>query len=260
MPLEDETNFATLRDCISVGVIERLGEVSVQEVKKNRSSKRGRSGKVPNAAESAQGDHAFEAGAPAELAEFVDYLAEEAFPALPTDLRELSYQGLQEDRSLADKFSTPVSSDLVDHIANLLPPTIEDSLLAYRLIKPPSSDLCSFLTPILNAYISATNTPPPAPSTTRASACEICDRDWITLTYHHLIPKAVHAKVQKRGWHPDHKLNEVAWLCRACHSFVHRMAGHEELAREWFTVEKILEREDVQRFRQWVGRVRWKKR
>ena len=52
----------------------------------------------------------------------------------------------------------------------------------------------------------------------------------------------------------------MAWLCRACHSFVHRVAGNEELAREWDSVEKLAEREDVRAFVGWVGRVRWKSR
>lgn len=52
----------------------------------------------------------------------------------------------------------------------------------------------------------------------------------------------------------------MAWLCRQCHSFVHRVAGNAELAREWFTVERLLGREDVGRWAASVGRVRWKAR
>jgi hypothetical protein len=70
----------------------------------------------------------------------------------------------------------------------------------------------------------------------------------------------VHEKVVKRGWHAREELNNVAWLCRACHSFVHGTWGHEELARELFTVERLLAREEVRRFGAWVGRVRWKAR
>ena len=36
------------------------------------------------------------------------------------------------------------------------------------------------------------------------------------------------------------------------------MATNEELAREWYTVERLLEREDVRKFRGWIGKVRWK--
>ena len=91
-----------------------------------------------------------------------------------------------------------------------------------------------------------------------ATSCEICNRTWIPLTYHHLIPRGVHAKVLKRAWHTEDQLENVAWLCRACHSFVHRVAGLEELARSYFTVERLLEREDVNAFAGWVGKVRWK--
>ena len=78
----------------------------------------------------------------------------------------------------------------------------------------------SFLTPVLQDYATAAAAaPPPLLTGQRASACEICDRDWIPLTYHHLIPKEVHAKAVKRGWHERWRLESVAWLCRACHSF-----------------------------------------
>jgi hypothetical protein len=123
---------------------------------------------------------------------------------------------------------------------------------------PDAADLPDFLGPILAEYTTSVTTGPPVWASTRAEACEICERDWIPLSYHHLIPRGVHAKVLKRGWHDEWTLNSVAWLCRACHSFVHRMASNEELAREWFTVERICEREDVADWARWVGRVRWK--
>jgi hypothetical protein len=34
----------------------------------------------------------------------------------------------------------------------------------------------------------------------------------------------------------------------------------DELAKEYYTVEKLVEREDVRRFGEWVGKVRWKAR
>lgn len=148
----------------------------------------------------------------------------------------------------------------IEDLANKIPPTVVDTLSAYSLTTPPASDLQSFVSPIFSSYVSAVTAAPPVWISTRKSACEICDRDWIPLTYHHLIPRGVHAKVLKRGWHEEHTLNSVAWLCRACHSFVHRMASNEELAKDWYTVERICEREDVQKWAQWVGGIRWKKR
>jgi hypothetical protein len=146
-------------------------------------------------------------------------------------------------------------------ILDPLPPTITDSLLTYSFLAPHQTTN-EFLTPILTTYISTVLTPPPPPSQQRpfVTECEICQRSWIPLTFHHLIPKGVHEKALKRGWHTEDQLNNVAWLCRACHSFVHRVASLEELAKQWYTVERLMEREDVRKFGEWVGRVRWKAR
>jgi hypothetical protein len=70
----------------------------------------------------------------------------------------------------------------------------------------------------------------------------------------------VHDKVVRRGWHRADELQNVAWLCGACHRFVHRFRGHEELAREYYTVERLLGAEEVRAFAGWVGGVRWKAR
>jgi hypothetical protein len=148
-----------------------------------------------------------------------------------------------------------------------------------------------FFAPIFTAYITTVTAPPPPPRSTKADAagCEICGRDWINLSYHRmsnlsalfllvippagdfsplgrkgiadhrplfccwtdLIPRMVHDKVVKRGWHREDELQNVAWLCGACHRFVHRFRGHEELAREYFTVERLLQAEEVRRFAGW---------
>lgn len=181
----------------------------------------------------------------------------ETFSSLPQDLQTLSYQATQDDPRLAEKYTDPISPTTLDPIVTTIPLAIPDSLVTYALIPDPSF-LPNFLASLLNPYISSVTTPPPSWSSTRASACEICDRSWINLTYHHLIPRQMHAKVIKRGWHEEWKLNSVAWLCGACHRFVHRIASNEELAKDWWSVERLLEREDVRAWAEWVGRVRWK--
>jgi len=191
----------------------------------------------------------------------LQYLANEIFPSLPPEVRLLSFHSVQKDPRLSELYSDPLSPRVVENLVGLLPPAVEDTLTTYRfLTPPPESDLQSFMSPILSYYISTVTTPPPPWISTRTSACEICGRDWIPLTYHHLIPKGVHDKVLKRGWHDEHMLNSVAWLCRACHSFVHQMASNEELAKSWFTVDKICERQDVQKWAKWASGVRWKKK
>lgn len=260
----EDANLAIFRDCLFNSIVER--SASDQKARKSRQRATSKPKALSTAGENkprtanVSSSTSVHPGDPSQLVDFSDYLAEEIFPTLPEDLRSISHQVLVEDVSLSDKWSLPLSLTVYEELTELIPASVNDNLEAYGLTKPPKSDLQSFIAPLIAAYLSAATTPPPKWGATRASACEICERDWINLTYHHLIPKAVHAKVLKRGWHDEQQLNSVAWLCRSCHSFVHRMASNEELAKEFYTVERICEREDVQKFAAWVGKIRWKKR
>ena len=187
------------------------------------------------------------------------YLALESFSNLPASLRELTYSAWLNTPSLQALYTDPLPPARIANILDPLPPTCTDSLVTYSLLAP-NQTTNEFLTPILAAYLSTLLTPPPDPRKQRpfVTECEICQRTWIPLTFHHLIPRGVHEKVLKRGWHTEDQLENVAWLCRACHSFVHRIASLDELAKEFYTIEKLLGREDVRRFGEWVGKVRWK--
>lgn len=164
---------------------------------------------------------------------------------------------------MSQKYAVPLDYSLVECVVKPLPLSIPDSLTSYALMSEPS-ELERFLEPVLAAYVSTvTSAPPehtPSLAASRPDGCEICAREHLPLTYHHLIPRQMHAKAVKRGWHSEWELNKVAWLCRTCHSYVHRIASNEELAKELYSVEALLEREDVQKFAGWVGRVRWKAR
>lgn len=179
------------------------------------------------------------------------------------DLRRLSYAVLRSDDVVAGKYSTPLDSTLLGKLVTPLPLTVADSLMSYGLLAE-ASDLDRFFEPVFTNFITAaTSAPPehnPSDACSRPDSCEICGRAQLPLTYHHLIPRAVHDKAVKRGWHAEWEVNKVAWLCRACHSFVHRVATNEELARELFSVELLMEREDVQKWAGWVSRIRWKAR
>lgn len=123
---------------------------------------------------------------------------------------------------------------------------VDDAAAAERLLRE-----------VIGEYSDAACAPPPVWSHTRPGECEMCERA-VPLTYHHLVPKETHKKVLKRGWHEKWVLDSVAWLCRPCHSFVHRVATNEELARDFYTVEKLMDREDVAKWAAYVGRQRWK--
>lgn len=240
-------NQDTFRDSLFSTVVEKLTDGDIKATKRSSGRKSTPTNPAPT-----QSD-------PSELAEFSDYLAAEIFASLPEELKSLSYHALRNDVALAEKWSLPLTLSMLEELCAHIAGDVTDTLIAYGLIEPPQSDLQSFLAPVFSGYVAAVTTPPPKWADTRTNACQICERNWVPMTYHHLIPKEVHAKALKRGWYEEHQLNSVAWLCRACHSFVHRMASNEELAREWHTVDLICEREDVQKWAQWVQRVRWKK-
>ena len=49
----------------------------------------------------------------------------------------------------------------------------------------------------------------------------------------------------------------LGWDGRPCHSTVHRVATNEELAREFYTVDMLLEREDMQKWRAYAAKQRF---
>ncbi|KAF7191555.1 hypothetical protein HII31_07057 [Pseudocercospora fuligena] len=251
-------NFDIFKDCLSTTIVSRLAPESGKASKKVKGRKNEIKPVRAVAPEIENGDNDA-----AELAEFIEYLAEEIFLALPAELRTLSYAAVQEDSDLMDRYAVPLDTSLLESLAKPLPLTIADSLTSYGLIHD-ETDLEKFLEPALTAYVTTMIAAPPehtpAVMASRPDGCEICEREHLPLTYHHLIPRAVHAKAVKRGWHKEWELQKVAWLCRACHSFVHKIASNQMLAKELYSVELLVEREDVQRWAMWVGRVRWKAR
>ncbi|KAL9598748.1 MAG: hypothetical protein Q9219_004306 [cf. Caloplaca sp. 3 TL-2023] len=256
-PDESQKNLELLRDCLSGPLVQRSSIHGGSKSKQKRKPK-ARKNSTKLAKDEVEVNHA--AGDDAEeLTDFIEYLASEIFESFGPELQSLSYSAIQNDPRLAEKFNDPLPPTTLDQILTTIPPSVPESLVAYALLDS-EADLPKFLTSVLQEYVNAATAPPPIWSTTRTSACEICERDWIPLSYHHLIPKQVHAKVIKRGWHEEWRLNSVAWLCRACHSFVHRVSSNEELAKEYWSVERLMAREDVVAWAKWVGRVRWKAR
>ncbi|GCB22211.1 hypothetical protein AAWM_05096 [Aspergillus awamori] len=282
MTAPDSENYQIFRDCVSSAIVAKFSPTPrTKKARRPRTTPRQKSSSraEPKQEPEQPQQNEFTKTDPEDLADFIDrararergipflpspplssptkqFIATETFPSLqPPTLQTLSYDP-NTDFTSSKEYSP---QHLAEKTSHTLPASITDTLTAYALIES-ASDIPYFLAPILGEYVASVTKPPPVWATTRTDACEICERDWIPLSYHHLIPRSVHAKVVKKGWHEEWRLNSVAWLCRACHSFVHRMASNEELAREWFTVERICEREDVRDWAKWVGRVRWKAR
>ncbi|KAK1251643.1 hypothetical protein MKX07_007122 [Trichoderma sp. CBMAI-0711] len=265
----ESLNYPLFRDCLSATILQ---PPPAPEPKRRRRAKAGRA-PSPSSSPSSSSPVPASASAPdpdsdphqdaEELADFIDYLANGIFQNLPNELQELDYRSWRDSEALQAQYSLPLTHDSLSQLD--LPPSICETLVTYNLIAADptaSSHLPStpaaFLVPILTGYLTTLIEPPPATASTRTDACELCDRSWIPLSYHHLIPRFVHDKAVKRGWHRKEDLQNVAWLCGACHRFVHRFRNHEDLARYYYTVELLLEEEEVRKFAEWVGKLRWK--
>ncbi|CAK7273553.1 hypothetical protein SEPCBS119000_005715 [Sporothrix epigloea] len=290
-----DTNYAIYREALAAVLVDKLAEPEAKPAKRQR-RKRGKKSAVSTAKETATiepdetstgaggnseapeaGDQAQAGDATDDLAEFVDYLARETFDILPEDLRTLAHHEWVTNASLRIKYSVaedqgtqdsggssvpvpgPLSAARVAELLPALEPSpVADSMQAYGVLDQHTS-AADLLAPALSSYMATVATAPPPPRSTRdqAAGCEICGRDWLPLSYHHLIPRFVHAKAVKRGWHRPDELQNVAWLCLACHRRVHRFANHEDLARYYYTVERLLQEPEIQRYAAWASRLRW---
>ncbi|KAI0505418.1 hypothetical protein F5B22DRAFT_628102 [Xylaria bambusicola] len=283
IPEDQQRNYEVFRDCLATALLEKISEPEAKPRRRTKTKpKRKTLSSTPSHVNSASGgeDHGLNGEHPDladpsikshvelkensvpgdDLADFTDYIATETFACLPAELKTADYHDYMASPELQAQFILPLTgADMSAHLPNL-DPDIPESLSAYGITHEQKQGINEFLAPVLTAFLISLSTPPPAPSTTRAEACEICGRDWINLSYHHLIPRFVHAKAVRRGWHRECDLQNVAWLCGACHHFVHRFAPHEELARRYYTVELLLAEDEVRRWADWVGRLRWKGR
>ncbi|KAI1826388.1 YisB protein [Xylaria intraflava] len=284
---DQQRNYELFRDCLATALLEKISEPQTKPRRRtNKTKSRRKTGTVssPSHIESASSSPEEEnhhqppklavsrlesspedaednnSAQVDDLADFTDYIATETFACLPAELKTVDYHDYVASPTLQSKYTLPLTgADIAAHLP-ALSPSIADSLSAYVVTDENTQGVNEFLAPILTAFLTALATAPPPPSWTRADACEICGRDWINLSYHHLIPRFVHDKAVRRGWHRACDLQNVAWLCGACHRFVHRFAGHEELARRFYSVELLLADEGVRRWAAWVGRLRWKGR
>ncbi|HSG02649.1 MAG TPA: hypothetical protein VLA39_02880 [Marinobacterium sp.] len=85
--------------------------------------------------------------------------------------------------------------------------------------------------------------------------CQLCQRV-IGLTFHHLIPRKVHSRPRFRKKFSREALNQGVWLCRDCHRAVHRFYDEITLAKEYNSLEALLNSEIIQRHIDWQRRQR----
>lgn len=83
--------------------------------------------------------------------------------------------------------------------------------------------------------------------------CELCDRHQ-PLTWHHLIPRAVHTKsrfIKRFG--KDEMRSRGIRICRLCHNGIHDLVPSEkELAESYYTKELLLADPRIRKHVEWV--------
>jgi len=139
------------------------------------------------------------------LDEFSTYLAAEAWTTLPPLIKTASHDRHEELSKSIPDLKESLNLDSIS-------PGFTDTLLSYRLVSD-EEDATRFLRNVIVDFVEQATAPPPVWSSTRTKECEICERE-VPLTYHHLIPRSMHEKVLKKGWHSESMINSVAWLCR----------------------------------------------
>ncbi|QQK41632.1 putative pectin lyase a precursor [Penicillium digitatum] len=167
--MNSNENYAVFRECLSNAIVAR----SEEKPKPTRRKPKGK------------------------RTERKDFIASETFATFPILLQTLSYAAIQHDPTLSTLYippdtDTPLPRATLETLFSPIPVSVTDSLLVYGII-PDTVELLDFLAPVLAEYTSSVTTGPPAWASTRADACEICERDWIPLSYHHLIPRGFRA-------------------------------------------------------------------
>ena len=84
--------------------------------------------------------------------------------------------------------------------------------------------------------------------------CEACGRK-LTLTEHHLIPKEMHNKKWCRKLHTINEMNAcTVMVCHDCHAAFHKFISNKDLAKNYYTLEELLEHPEVSNFIEWVSK------
>ncbi len=73
------------------------------------------------------------------------------------------------------------------------------------------------------------------------SICDLCNRQGVRLTEHHLIPREMGGKN-----------SETALLCTTCHKQIHALYTNKELAFLLNTLERLKDDEKIIKYLKWV--------
>jgi hypothetical protein len=82
--------------------------------------------------------------------------------------------------------------------------------------------------------------------------CDLCRREK-PLTFHHLIPKAVHRRRRFQKRHTKDELRSRGiYICQLCHSGIHDLIKERELAENFATKDALMNHPAVRKHVSWV--------
>jgi hypothetical protein len=92
---------------------------------------------------------------------------------------------------------------------------------------------------------------PPRPAD---SCCTLCGQP-LPLSFHHLIPRKVHAQRWVRLRHDAARLDhDGIWICRPCHDFLHGNFSERELGERLHTLDRLQAEPLIARHIAWAAR------
>lgn len=85
------------------------------------------------------------------------------------------------------------------------------------------------------------------------SICPLCKRE-VPLTFHHLIPRKVHRRNHFKKHYDKETLNQGIYICRPCHSGIHKYYDEMQLAKDFNTLDALQQDPDLQKHFSWVAK------
>jgi hypothetical protein len=85
--------------------------------------------------------------------------------------------------------------------------------------------------------------------------CQLCEREKLYLTKHHLIPRGRHNKKVKRDYEGEEK--STVPMCKSCQNQINSLFTNKQLEREFNTIEKLKLHEDVKKWIIWIRKHRF---
>jgi hypothetical protein len=88
----------------------------------------------------------------------------------------------------------------------------------------------------------------------KGDRCELCGREEVVLTFHHLIPRTLHSNKKFKKLYTREELCRGIEICTDCHRNIHNFITEKDMGRQYNTIEALMEHEKVKKFVNWIAK------